>query len=204
MNDFKNMTNLGEKIKEIRIQKGWSLDELSNRSGVAKTTIWGIEKGSQTSYDKLRKIANAFEIDLNDLILIGMSDIGNTLTKKLDDLMTIDKIKNMMAGEYGVDGVALYFLFHDIVKEKFHFDFETLSIKEQDEILSAMYFSIELKLKEILEKRKKLNLNKKNQKDNNKSEYTLAAHDDNLDSQTKKKNLEKAKEIFKEMDKENK
>lgn len=33
-------------------------------------------------------------------------------------------------------------------------------------------------------------------------EYTLAAHDDNLDEETKKRNLEKAKAIFKQMDQE--
>ncbi|NFN93654.1 helix-turn-helix transcriptional regulator [Clostridium botulinum] len=33
-------------------------------------------------------------------------------------------------------------------------------------------------------------------------EYNLAAHDDNLDSETAKKNLNKAKEIFKQMDEE--
>ncbi|MBY6915593.1 DNA-binding protein [Clostridium botulinum] len=33
-------------------------------------------------------------------------------------------------------------------------------------------------------------------------EYNLAAHDDNLDSETAKRNLNKAKEIFKQMDEE--
>ncbi|MGN2336527.1 helix-turn-helix domain-containing protein [Clostridium cagae] len=35
-----------------------------------------------------------------------------------------------------------------------------------------------------------------------KEEYNLAAHDDNLDSETAKRNLNKAKEIFKQMDEE--
>ncbi|CAI3208572.1 helix-turn-helix domain-containing protein [Clostridium neonatale] len=37
---------------------------------------------------------------------------------------------------------------------------------------------------------------------NNTEEYTLAAHDDGLDEETKKINLEKAKAMFKQMDKE--
>ena len=37
---------------------------------------------------------------------------------------------------------------------------------------------------------------------NNTEEYTLAAHDDGLDEETKKRNLEKAKAMFKQMDEE--
>ena len=36
----------------------------------------------------------------------------------------------------------------------------------------------------------------------NHEEYTLAAHDDDLDDETKKRNLEKVKDIFKQMDEE--
>ena len=36
----------------------------------------------------------------------------------------------------------------------------------------------------------------------NTEEYTLAAHDDGLDEETKKRNLEKVKDIFKQMDEE--
>lgn len=62
------MKNLGSRIKLLRKRKGWSLDELSNRCNIPKTTIWGIEKGSQTSLDNLNKIASAFNIDIYELI----------------------------------------------------------------------------------------------------------------------------------------
>lgn len=143
------MNNLGEKIKELRTEKGWSLDDLSTRSGVARTTIWGIEKGSQPSYDKINKIATALEVPIDELIIPGMADMSNALNKQLKEQITVHKIKNMMDGEYGVDGVALFFLFHDIVKRKFNCDFEKLSLSEQDEILSNMYLAIQLKVNEI-------------------------------------------------------
>ncbi|OSA92670.1 UNVERIFIED_ORG: hypothetical protein B2H93_14015 [Clostridium botulinum] len=151
------MNQLGEKIKELRTQKGWSLDELATRSGVPKTTIWGIEKGSQPSYDKINRLAAAFDIPTNELIIPGMADVSNILNNTVKEQITVHKIKNMMEGEYGVDGVALFFLFHDIVKNRFNCDFEKFSISEQNEILSNMYLAIELKLNEILKRHKTSN-----------------------------------------------
>lgn len=62
------MNNLGKRIKILRTAKGWSLDELSSRTNIPKTTIWGIEKGSQTSMDNLDKIATAFGMNIYQLI----------------------------------------------------------------------------------------------------------------------------------------
>ena len=62
------MNKLGAKIKKLRTEKGWSLDELASKSGIAKTTIWGIEKGSQPSYDKINKLARAFGISSLDFL----------------------------------------------------------------------------------------------------------------------------------------
>lgn len=149
------MNRVGEIIRKTRLEKGWSLEDLSNKSGVAKTTIWGVEKGSQPAYDKLSKIANALNIDVTKLIEPSMQDVVDYIDDKNKDNVTAHQIKNMMDGEYGVDGVALFFLFHDIVKEKFNCDFEKLSITEQDEILNSMYFAIQLKVNEILNRHKK-------------------------------------------------
>ncbi|GEM_PF-2043485 len=61
------MNDLGKKIKFLRNNKGWSLDELSKRCNVPKTTIWGIERGSQTSLENLKRITEALDISIDTL-----------------------------------------------------------------------------------------------------------------------------------------
>ncbi|WP_160687474.1 helix-turn-helix transcriptional regulator [Clostridium sp. C2-6-12] len=76
------MNDLGERIKKLRTEKGWSLDDLALKSSVPKTTIWGIEKGSKPSYDKVENIAKAFKIDVHELMgkhnaLVSDASTGN-------------------------------------------------------------------------------------------------------------------------------
>lgn len=82
------MNNLGERIKFLRNNRGWSLDELSKRCNIPKTTIWGIERGSQTSLENLNKITAAFNIDIYELIdsdnnFLGTSESGLHTTERL-------------------------------------------------------------------------------------------------------------------------
>ena len=63
------MNNLGNKIKEIRIKKGLTQEELAKELGYkSKTTINKIEKGiNDMSYEKLRLLISKFNLSINDL-----------------------------------------------------------------------------------------------------------------------------------------
>jgi len=61
------MSIIGDRIKEIRKQKGMSQVELSKRSGLAQTTIAWIESGRQERTACLPEIAEALGCGVDEL-----------------------------------------------------------------------------------------------------------------------------------------
>lgn len=62
------MNNLGEKIKQLRIQKGWSQEELASSAAINLRTIQRIENHQTNPRGKtLQLICGALEIPIQDL-----------------------------------------------------------------------------------------------------------------------------------------
>jgi XRE family transcriptional regulator, master regulator for biofilm formation len=61
---------IGERIKQLRMQKKLSLSELAERSGVAKSYLSKIERHIQSnpSIQFLEKVADALGVDIDDII----------------------------------------------------------------------------------------------------------------------------------------
>lgn len=60
---------MGEKIKQLRLSKKWSIPELSRRSGVSTGLICMIENNKvNTSLNKIQKLAKALQVEVKDLI----------------------------------------------------------------------------------------------------------------------------------------
>lgn len=59
------------RIKEIRESKGITQTELSEKSGITRTTIWKLETGAEevTTSRTLAKIADALNVSIADLFL---------------------------------------------------------------------------------------------------------------------------------------
>lgn len=62
--------NLGDRIKQLRIQRGWTPGELASQAGVSSTTIKNIEDGPvpNPTLDHLRGIASVLEVSVAHLI----------------------------------------------------------------------------------------------------------------------------------------
>ena len=60
---------IGETIARLRGQRGWSLEVLEGKSGVAKSTIHNLESGKQrgTRVENLKGLADAFGLSLEAL-----------------------------------------------------------------------------------------------------------------------------------------
>ncbi|WP_303803083.1 helix-turn-helix domain-containing protein [Alicyclobacillus macrosporangiidus] len=60
------MASIGEKVAHLREQRGWTLKELSDRSGVSVSHISAIENGTRPnpSIDRVKRIAHAFGVSL--------------------------------------------------------------------------------------------------------------------------------------------
>ena len=60
--------DLGHRLKRIRIDKGWTLKEVSERTGVARSTLSKIENGQMSpTYDVLQKITRGVDLDIVEL-----------------------------------------------------------------------------------------------------------------------------------------
>jgi transcriptional regulator with XRE-family HTH domain len=54
-------------IQKLRLQRGWSQEQLGEISGLSPRTIQRLERGQPASLESLKALAAAFEIDLNQL-----------------------------------------------------------------------------------------------------------------------------------------
>ncbi len=57
------------KVKSLRMSKGWSQEQLSEFSGLSLRTIQRIENGVTISMDSLNVLAKALDVDHNELVI---------------------------------------------------------------------------------------------------------------------------------------
>jgi transcriptional regulator with XRE-family HTH domain len=64
------MTKFGHRIKELRTEKGLTLDQLAQDTGSSKSYIWGLENNNspRPSAEKLSAIASALGVTTDYLI----------------------------------------------------------------------------------------------------------------------------------------
>ena len=63
------MTNgYSQRIKDLRTKRAWPQEQLSEVSGVSVRTIQRLEAGGSASFETLRAIGNAFEVDVAELL----------------------------------------------------------------------------------------------------------------------------------------
>jgi transcriptional regulator with XRE-family HTH domain len=61
-------------VQKLRLQRGWSQEQLAELSGVSARTIQRIERGQSASLETLKALAAVFEIALSDLRTPTMTD----------------------------------------------------------------------------------------------------------------------------------
>ena len=80
------ITPMGERIRALRLERGFTLEQLAQESGSSKSYIWELENKAppRPSAEKLAAIASALGTTIDALI-------GTPINKK-DDLTTEDKV----------------------------------------------------------------------------------------------------------------
>jgi len=58
----------GSKIRSLRIQRGWTQDQLADIAGISSRTIQRAETADSAAFETLRAIAGAFETDFDQLL----------------------------------------------------------------------------------------------------------------------------------------
>ena len=54
-------------IRKLRLQRGWSQEQLATMSGLSIRTIQRLERGQKAGLESLKSLAAVFEVDLADL-----------------------------------------------------------------------------------------------------------------------------------------
>lgn len=169
--------NIGERIKKLRKEKGLSVDYIAEKLGKNRATVYRYESS---------EIEN-----LPYPILVPLADILGTTPMYLmgcevEDIKVTKEEKQLLENYNKLDS-------DDKTKV---IDYTNL-LSNQDKYKSANKSASEITA--TTDNVVELDI----QSSNSKNEcYTLAAHDDDLNEETKKRNLEKVKNIFKQMDEE--
>lgn len=82
-------------VQKLRLQKGWSQQQLAELSGLSTRTIQRIEAGQTPSTETLKSLASVFEIDFQQLqseVDVVHSDTENEQAEKLA-LLKVRKLK---------------------------------------------------------------------------------------------------------------
>jgi transcriptional regulator with XRE-family HTH domain len=60
--------NLGQRVRELRKERGWTLEQASVQAGLARSTLSKIENGQMSpTYEALKKLAEGLEISVPQL-----------------------------------------------------------------------------------------------------------------------------------------
>ena len=62
------MTEFAKKIKDLRLQKGWTKKELAIQTGLSLPVLVNLEKGERVSDLTVAKLAKTLDYDFNELL----------------------------------------------------------------------------------------------------------------------------------------
>jgi transcriptional regulator with XRE-family HTH domain len=57
-----------DKLKTLRVDKGWSIRQLADEAGVSQTTVWKIENGGRANAATLKKLGDVLGVRASELM----------------------------------------------------------------------------------------------------------------------------------------
>jgi XRE family transcriptional regulator, master regulator for biofilm formation len=85
----------GKRLKELRRRKGFTLDTLSEQTGISKSYLSLIERDIQSnpSLDILHRLAKTFDVQVEELVKIEKEDRSVGLTNSAPTVKGIIKVE---------------------------------------------------------------------------------------------------------------
>ena len=80
-------------IKKLRLQRGWSQDQLAQMSGLNIRTIQRIERGQKPGLESLKSLAAVFEVDFSHLI--PETDMNNPQEITQEEQQALDYVREV-------------------------------------------------------------------------------------------------------------
>ncbi len=81
-------------IRKLRLQKGWSQEQLAELTGLNVRTIQRIERGQKPGMESAKAFASVFELDLSTFIN-GEASMNNNAELKTDERDAIEYVKGI-------------------------------------------------------------------------------------------------------------
>ncbi|WP_220100168.1 2TM domain-containing protein [Alteromonas antoniana] len=82
-------------IRKLRLQHGWSQDQLAQFSGLNIRTVQRIERGQQASLESLKSLAAVFDIDVSELATEEPMESTTTITA--EEAEALERVRDLKA-----------------------------------------------------------------------------------------------------------
>jgi len=87
--------NIGERIKTLRLKKGWSQSQLAEKANIDSRNLSRLETGkAKPKLNTIISLANALSITPNDILLYEFKENQIALTKELTHLIENLSVEN--------------------------------------------------------------------------------------------------------------
>ena len=80
-------------IQKLRLQRGWSQEQLAEVSGLSVRTVQRLERGQPGSLESMRALASVFEIDLNRLKEPAMDPLQSDI--RPDEALALSHVRKV-------------------------------------------------------------------------------------------------------------
>ena len=80
-------------VHKLRLQRGWSQEQLAEFSGLSVRTIQRIEKGQKASLESLKSLAAVFELQVSDLQETAMNSAKKLSTEEQAAFKSVQNLK---------------------------------------------------------------------------------------------------------------
>lgn len=82
-------------VQKLRLQRGWSQDQLAELSGLSVRTIQRIERGQASSAESLKSLAAVFEIDFAALQPESNMTLDPNIAVKPDEALAFRQVRRL-------------------------------------------------------------------------------------------------------------
>ena len=81
-------------VQKLRLQRGWSQQQLAELSGLNVRTIQRIEKGQEPSVESLKSLAAVFNLDFSTLKEQGMDNVISE-TQSAEEILAFNQVRKL-------------------------------------------------------------------------------------------------------------
>ncbi|KKD60825.1 XRE family transcriptional regulator [Grimontia sp. AD028] len=82
-------------VRKLRLQRGWSQEQLSEMSGLSVRTIQRIERGDKAGLESLKSLAAVFEIQVSDLRKEPEPDMTEEVKYTAEEERVINQVREI-------------------------------------------------------------------------------------------------------------